>query len=304
MFQGRTEVIWTYRWLRVGMIGMAVAIVGAALVQRFQSSCWLTSISAYWYTPARAVFVAGLTAIAFGLLALRGSTWTENFLLNAAGALAPVVAISPTTLDPEMTCIVDADFRTVIGSEVDNGMTIYLVAFGVCWAVGLAILAWRWFGTAGLNAMLRQPVEWVGPLLGAAGFVVYLSWFLANRDNFDDHAHFRSAIVMFGFIELAVLCRTPWGLRLVAKWDRTATRETKELELVRRTDKYSWAYAGVALVMVASTVLAGLSHLRGWYSHTVILIEVWLLIWFCVFWALQTIQLRDTDLDYDTNVAA
>ena len=58
--------------------------------------CWQTSISAYYYTAAHSVFVASLCAIGILLITYRGSTDTEDILLDLAGVLAFVVAMVPT----------------------------------------------------------------------------------------------------------------------------------------------------------------------------------------------------------------
>ncbi len=86
----------THVTLRVALAGVALAILAAFVVDRTQRSCWLTSLSASWYTDARPVFVGGLVAIGVALVAYSGSTWTENLLLDLAGVLAPVVAFAPT----------------------------------------------------------------------------------------------------------------------------------------------------------------------------------------------------------------
>src|SRR5690606_20220505 len=57
--------------------------------------------SSFYYTPARGLFVGTLVAIGVALVAYRGYTRGENWLLNAAGTLAIVVALFPTE-DPAM----------------------------------------------------------------------------------------------------------------------------------------------------------------------------------------------------------
>ena len=52
----------TYRYLRVGIAGTVVAIF-VAVAQAATTYGWLTSISDYFYTPARDVFVGALIAV-------------------------------------------------------------------------------------------------------------------------------------------------------------------------------------------------------------------------------------------------
>ena len=58
--------------------------------------CQQTSISAYFYTPVRAVFITALGALGACLIIYRGNSITENIVLNLAGLAAIVVAFVPT----------------------------------------------------------------------------------------------------------------------------------------------------------------------------------------------------------------
>ncbi|MFW0796925.1 hypothetical protein AAFP30_24180 [Gordonia sp. CPCC 205515] len=55
------------------------------------------SISGFYYTDARDVFVGIVVAVGVALIAYRGYSVGENWLLNLAGVLAIVVALVPTT---------------------------------------------------------------------------------------------------------------------------------------------------------------------------------------------------------------
>lgn len=57
----------------------------------------LTSISAYYYTPAHAIFVAVLIAIGAAMIVIKGTRGLEDILLNIAGMLAMIVALVPTS---------------------------------------------------------------------------------------------------------------------------------------------------------------------------------------------------------------
>jgi len=92
-------IVETYFVLRmviaVGAIGLPVALVGWAAVDP-EPAAAVTSLSAFYYTPARGLFVGTLVAIGVALVAYRGYTRGENRLLNAAGTLAMVAALCPT----------------------------------------------------------------------------------------------------------------------------------------------------------------------------------------------------------------
>ena len=92
----RQAAIETYRYLRVGIVALALllalAVVGEIVVG---DAGLLGSISAYYFTPVRDVFVGVLVALGLGLIVIRGRG-VEDVLLNLAGMLAPVVAFVPT----------------------------------------------------------------------------------------------------------------------------------------------------------------------------------------------------------------
>ena len=104
------HILRTYTDLRIGT---------AAIALLFPPSLWLAgtfipllrtdfqpSMSAYYHTPLRNIFVGSLFIIGSFLYLYRGFTKRENFLLNVAGLCAVVVALCPTSL----TCNGAQDF--------------------------------------------------------------------------------------------------------------------------------------------------------------------------------------------------
>ena len=96
-------IVETYFVLRLVIAGGAVALPPALLVWAIVDPRvdFVDSISAFYYTPARGLFVGTLVAIGVAMVAYRGYTRGENRLLNAAGTLAVVVALFPTE-DPAL----------------------------------------------------------------------------------------------------------------------------------------------------------------------------------------------------------
>jgi hypothetical protein len=90
------DAIKTYRYLRIGMIGAVVLLAASIAIERSKVDCWQTWISAYYYTPVRAIFVGSMIAVGLSLIVYKGRAW-EDACLNFAGMLAPVVAVVPTT---------------------------------------------------------------------------------------------------------------------------------------------------------------------------------------------------------------
>ena len=64
--------------------------------------------SAYYYTPAQAIFVGALIGLAACMIALKGTTPVEDVFLNLGGVFAAVVAIVPTARDADYQAAVRA----------------------------------------------------------------------------------------------------------------------------------------------------------------------------------------------------
>lgn len=88
----------TYFVLRMVIAGSALLLPAALLVWVALDSglAMMGSISAFYYSPARSIFVGTLVAMGTALVAYRGYTRGENALLNGAGVLSIVVALFPT----------------------------------------------------------------------------------------------------------------------------------------------------------------------------------------------------------------
>ena len=86
----------SYRYLRITMIGLLLALAAAVFYQSIRQHSVLASVSAYYYTAARTVFVGALIGLGACMIALQGMDNPENTFLNLGGVFAIVVAIVPT----------------------------------------------------------------------------------------------------------------------------------------------------------------------------------------------------------------
>src|SRR4051794_38394117 len=132
----------TWRYLRLAIVVLAAGLAVAVAYQVFHGTCkcFLTSISAYYYTPVHAYFVGALVSIGVCLLCLKGNTPGEDILLNLAGMLAPVVAFVPTPAEDHSAVVLFNDVD--IDSSVTNNITALLVV-GAIGLVTLAVLSRR-----------------------------------------------------------------------------------------------------------------------------------------------------------------
>jgi hypothetical protein len=258
-------VLDTYRYLRGGMAVMIVLLGAAVLIERLRATCWQTTVSAYYFTSAHAVFIAALCAIGAMLIVYKGSSDTEDVLLNLAGILAFVVAMVPTSR-PVMLC---GGTRLDIGGQS---------AIANTWAVVIALVVSRaasWWMYHRTDTMPRRSAlgtwaVWGQRVLLAAG-VVTLAW---APEWFRANAHGIAAVAMFASIILTVVITA-----FVAGDDR----------------RYQVIYQAISVSMGLTLVATVCLHLiLDGFNHAVIVVEAALIVEFAAYWLVQTVELWGT----------
>ncbi|MFD4961160.1 hypothetical protein [Microbacterium sp. NPDC058389] len=191
----------TYRYLRIGVAGTVVAIL-LAVAQAATTYGWLTSISDYFYTPARDVFVGALVAASLALLALSGRGVVRGGV-DAAALFAPLIALVPTTLAPGAVPGVPVEcggtarcFPPQYEADAANGVFVYLVLGGLVVLVALLLAALRQVSLAEVWPSLLIAVV----VLAA----VALTWGFA-RDVFLQQAHFVATTAFFALFAAAAV---------------------------------------------------------------------------------------------------
>ncbi|MEO7267808.1 MAG: hypothetical protein ABIW49_01195 [Knoellia sp.] len=273
----------TYRYLRLSLVGLVLLLLFCVWLERLgglEANRHLGSISAYYYTPARSVFVGALVAIGISLVAIVGRRGFEDTALNIAGMLAPVVAMVPTPrgaggapCDPEGRCSVPPEF---VSSVVNN----------VWGLIGLGLLG---LGVGGYIVIVRRQssrATRIGFFLAAGVWLAFVLWFKLGRDSFLDTAHFGAAVPLFGLIT---------GVAFVNARKAAARRDgAPGQEPSREAKRYRGIYAVVAGVMtvtfVVAAILAIVDQVSGGGTPTewVLWVEVVLLVSFAVYWVTQT----------------
>ncbi|QIG45323.1 hypothetical protein G5V58_23500 [Nocardioides anomalus] len=261
----------TYLYLRVGLVGLAV-FLGAALVLEIAlgDGPWLDSISAYFYTPVRNVFVGTLCAMGVCLIALKGRDRPrEDLMLNLAGMCAPLVALCPTPLDGR----VPASY--VPG--VENGVGALLVVG----ALGVVFAAWT----------VRRGADAAGDLVALAasggGVLAVGLWFALDRSSFLDYAHYAAAVLMFGLVVAVALVNAAQVEEFVAAGGTlTMGAATTFRRLYRAIASAMGVVLGGALVLGVVYLVSGAEP----FAHWVFVVEALLLALFTAFWVLQTVQ--------------
>jgi hypothetical protein len=95
----RTPLVHSYLYLRraIGLIGLALPFVLILGKQLVQGGDLIGSLSGYYYTDLRDVFVGAMCAVGVFLLAYYGHDYVDNIASTVAGLGAIGLALFPTT---------------------------------------------------------------------------------------------------------------------------------------------------------------------------------------------------------------
>jgi hypothetical protein len=300
----------SYRYLRIAMVGVLLALAAAVFYQSSQQGSFLASVSAYYYTSAQGVFVGALIGLGVSMIVLQGMNDAENTFLNLGGMFAIVIAIVPTGRGPDFDTAVQAcrrsggtllthrasktlDCPTVQAlqeatrANVENNMAALLIVGGLALILAGVILfkgktdetgtAGRRWVLAGFSAAL---LFWLGGLIALA---VSVDWLAGN-------AHYIAA----GCLLLCILIVI--GANAQRRQERrSGANVVKSLSAYR----YTWI-AGVTLV--GTGVLIAL-----WQANVISLfwVEISVALMFILFWAVQTLELDTVQtLELDTRPAS
>ena len=270
MSDDAVPAVQTYRYLRLAMVLLVVGLAVSVLVEwrAVGQTCFQTSLSAYYYTPARGFLVGALLAIGVCLVVLKGNSPREDALLNAAGMLAPVVAFVPTP-DAGSCTSSPAAFVDRQAHVVNNVSA--LLALGLVALVLTAVITWWEHRGRGVPTSST-----VGLAAAFALWAVVALAFGVLRDGFVERSHDAAAIAMFTcIVGVVVLNALDLGRQPSQLGDR----------------RFAGLYAAVAVAMgLAVLVIVAVDLAVGW-DHSVLWVEGTLIVLFAVFWSLQTREL-------------
>jgi hypothetical protein len=292
----RSDVLSTYRHLRLAMpllLGMLLVAVALRAFSAPHGVCFEGSISAYYFTSVRAVFVAALTALGACLIIYRGNTPGEDIALNASGALAFVVAFVPTHTPRAMGVVCSAT-NVPNKHELDEAVTnnVWALMIVAVAAIVLAMVLLRRSSKEGdeRRALWVQLCGFLAVLaLGAVAFVVW-------PDGFRDNAHLVAAFGTFiGIVIVVALNAFHLG----------GVRGPAPAALEPRQAFARTMYVLIVVAMVLTLVVIGILYkvVSGW-RHGALWIEAALIVEFLVFWVVQTYELWPTTRRYAPPVAA
>lgn len=274
----------TYRYLRWVMVAALVTLLLSVIMQSVLS-CWLGSVSAYYYTPARTVFVGSLIAFGSALIAYQGRARVEDVALNFSGYMAIVVALVPTR--ESVACRVSGFGQTdqAIADAVRNNIwaligTTFLV-------VGLKLWLRHWnrrgknadrgVEKAQLNTLPWRFWDVLAWIVGGAILVGELFYFLIQPDGFIDSAHGTAAITMV------------FGLGCVMFFNALAVPH-KEAVLGRGSrfwNSFRFWYITLVVILVVLVIWV----LAAGNDRVILILELVVFAVFVAYWILQSVEL-------------
>lgn len=289
----------SYLYLRLAIVALLTALGAAVAYETGRQGLHpLASVSAYYYTPAQAIFVGALIGFAACMIALKGTTDVEDVFLNIGGMFAAVVAIVPTSRGADFDAAVaacqkagpsggsDCPSRMVLveaaRANIENNVYA-LLAVGV-----LAVLITLLF------ALIKGPAfSWKAFGSGVAVLVIVGVPFLAYRDWFISNAHWLAAVGLFACIFIVALEN---ARRQKAKQSYDAPMADQAVKPTAgqavgvlisgagHRDHYTW----IARIML---VVGGFA-LWVWMNHwiSLFLLEVVVFALFVAFWIAQTVE--------------
>lgn len=255
------DVRTTYRWLRLGLV-VAFAVVATSVLVEWAHApghCLQPSLSAYYWTPVRPLFVGCLLALSLGMIALRGGTDIENVALNVAGLLVPFVAVIPIRA-PTTGCSSASDDTWPAHAAIGNNVTsLLLVGAGALVALTVALVRGR----------PRTTAQWAGLAVALAVEASAALWFATSRSSFERYAHYVAATGLFLALGAVV-------------WQNA--RATASAGLTR-------IYRGLVGAMALAGALQVAHLLWPAFGWNLLLTEILLVAAFTAFWLLQTREL-------------
>jgi hypothetical protein len=267
----------TYNYLRIALAALVLLLFASVAIEWASAGgCLQPSISAYYFTPARSVFVGVLVTMGVCLVALKGSTDGEDALMNLAGMLAPGVAFVPTR--PSGRCGSPASATGVADAVANNMPALFLT--GVVVGVVAVVVARRESGGVPLSTPDRLGL-WLTVVVLGSGMV----WFVVAPEAFREHGHAAAAIPMF----LAIIAVVWLNARDVQEAVRQGSMPAER-------HRYVAMYRTIAVAMLAALAATVAITLATRSTSLVLWVEVVLIALFAVFWVVQTTELWNRGL--------
>jgi hypothetical protein len=292
------QLLLTFRVLRLAIVAAALVLAVSLIFDAGRTGMIRGSISAYFYSPVRSIFVGCLMAIGVCLIVIQARTVWEETLLNLAGLFSFVVALvpirpevcelslpkGPQTFDPSepLPAWLGSAFDRVAsgtcrlgksaGGPSNDSLPAWVVAgirnnvFSVMVVGAMALVAMAVLWKASPAERLSQAVR-AGWWAAAVYLVLLLvgSVLYATFDGIRSTSHYLAAGTMFGVFGIVVF---------INGWRRTGV-----------PIRYRNQYRAIAPMMLLALPLGVITTVY-WLEAAEIILFAW-------FWTTQTVQIWD-----------
>ncbi|WP_062287647.1 hypothetical protein [Demequina phytophila] len=283
-------IVRTYLYMRVAVAAMVVLLFVGLAVYIAWSGRWLSSMSAYFYTPVQTVFVGSLFAAGVMAIVIRGRRGLENNLLDAAGLLLPIVAAIPTPLkgDPGIPGARCPRREMCVPKDFVPYADVTVTTLAVVGAAGLIFATFTlrsrgWGDRSDRWGFAAACVLWLAFVPGYAG-----RYGDTVRGLILDLGHYAAAIGAIVAMILVAIINARQSTRTVP----LPGRAVRAGPLYRAI---AWAMGAVLAVGVVVAVIE-LRNRTSDASHLVFWLEFGLLGLFAIFWTVQTFEYREAGL--------
>jgi hypothetical protein len=289
----------TYLYLRWLMVLLPAMLLVVTVFTALQQQKLESSISAYYGGPVRDVFVGVMFGTAACMVAYRGYSLLEDYTLNGAGFYAVFVALVPFNLDKVLTAlrenstpdgVTPADYVWFLRIALTTVLVLFVSMVVLELRNSdrlrglLTIGGWnRAFVTVTTVLLLSFLVLAMAQLWGPAPDDVTLHGI--KLGPFPLSIHHLAAILLMAGLAVAVWSHG-WPGR-VAKAEG-AGKSLTDPEIQTGQTGYKFIFG----LMVLGPAVSGLFYGFVSREHTVIFLEWWEIVLFCVFWTLETRRVR------------
>lgn len=190
----RADILNTYFYLRIGMgfVALLLPIVLWLVGKLWMKIPMQESMSAYYHTDMRDIFVGALFAMGFSLLVYKGFSRSEDWALNIAGVLALGIAFFPTDPTGILLCLEPCEAGCMgFSSVLDRTLQALIDSrlHGKCAVLFFAAIAYvcAFASRRTLHLIrdlrIRRSYLWTYRVLGLAMFVLpLLAWWITSSD--------------------------------------------------------------------------------------------------------------------------
>jgi len=292
----------SYQYLRTAMVALLVGLAVAVFLQGWHQGFHLASVSAYYYTPAQAIFVGVLIGVGACMIALQGADLAEEVFLNLGGMFAAVVAIIPTSRGEDYETAVRACEEAagpLLTEKASTGLdcpTVMTLAAATRANVENNMIALLVVGALGLVAAVlfrlrdkcgRWARFWWGFVPASVVWAVAVAAYFISIESLVRYGHYIAAA---GLLTCIVVVAVANALR---HEDSGSGRTRNDLmaavgTLIPGHTGGVDRYAGLAWLMVAATAIG--VPLVFYHAFTLFWLEIVVALLFAVFWMVQTLE--------------